>query len=135
VSQAAATERWSGRHVVALGIALVVGIVIRIVLLPTQGLKGDMDQFVVWVHGIAVNGLGNAYDQNLSFPAVMAYVWGVLAAIEPAFKTVTDSSDPAIRALMKIPALADIDRCCWCTHSGATLLGVVADLPPPGHHR
>jgi len=109
VSQAAATERWSGRHVVALGIALVVGIAIRLVLLPTQGLKGDMDQFVVWVHGIAVNGLGNAYDQNLSFPAVMAWIWGVLAAIEPAFKTVTDSSDPAIRVLMKIPAcLADI---------------------------
>lgn len=85
------------------------GIVIRVVLLPTEGLKGDLDDFVRWVHGIAVDGLGNAYDQNLSFPAVMAYVWGVLAAIEPAFRTVVDSSDPGIRALMKIPAsLADI---------------------------
>ena len=78
-------------------------------LLPSQGLKGDLDQFVVWVHGIAINGLANAYDQNLSFPPVMAYVWGVLAFIEPAFKTVTDSSDPGIRALMKVPAtLADL---------------------------
>src|SRR3954451_2267091 len=34
----------------------------------------------------------------------MAWVWGVLAAIEPAFRTATDSSDPAIRALMKVPA-------------------------------
>jgi Gpi18-like mannosyltransferase len=39
----------------------------------------------------------------------MAWIWGGLAAIEPAFRTVTDSSDPAIRALMKVPAsLADV---------------------------
>ena len=44
------------------------GIVIRALLLPSQGLKGDLDQFVLWVHGIAVDGLGNAYEQNLSFP-------------------------------------------------------------------
>jgi Gpi18-like mannosyltransferase len=86
----------------------VAGIVVRLLLLPTDGLKGDLDQFVLWVHDIAVNGLGNIYDQNLSFPAVMAYVWGVLAAVEPAFRTVTDSSDPWIRSLMKVPAsLAD----------------------------
>ena len=47
-------------------------------LLPTQGLRGDLDQFVLWVHGIAVNGLPVAYDQNLSFPPVMAYIWGLL---------------------------------------------------------
>jgi len=94
---------------VALVVVLVAGIVIRVALLPAEGLKGDLDQFVLWVHGIAVNGLGNAYEQNLSFPAVMAYVWGVLAFLEPAFRTVTDSADPWIRTLMKIPAsLADI---------------------------
>ena len=39
----------------------------------------------------------------------MAWIWGGHAAIEPAFKTVTDSSDPGIRSLMKIPAtLADL---------------------------
>jgi len=105
----AATERWSRRHFVVLGIAIVAGILIRVALLPTAGLKGDLDQFVLWVHGIAVNGLGNAYDQNLSFPPVMAYLWGLLAALETAFKTVTDSSDQSIRVLMKIPAvLADV---------------------------
>jgi hypothetical protein len=84
-------------------------VLIRVVLWPTVGLKGDLDQFVLWVHGIAVNGLGNAYDQNLSFPAVMAYIWGVLALVEPAFRTVTDSSDAWIRTLMKVPAsLADV---------------------------
>ena len=76
---------------------------------PARGLVGDIDQFVVWVHGIAVDGWNRAYDQNLSFPAVMAWIWGGLAAIEPAFQTVTDSSDPGIRALMKVPAsLADL---------------------------
>ena len=35
----------------------------------------------------------------------MAYIWGVLAAVEPAFRTVTDSSDPWIRALMKVPGV------------------------------
>jgi Gpi18-like mannosyltransferase len=88
---------------------LLAGVLIRVVLLPTVGLKGDLDQFVLWVHGIAVNGLGNAYDQNLSFPAVMAYIWGVLALLEPAFRSVTDSSDAWIRTVMKIPAsLADV---------------------------
>ena len=72
----------------------------------------------------------------------MAYIWGVLAAIEPAFQTVTDASDPWIRALMKVPAsLADI---------GLALLVVYAlprpavlgggggrdrDPAPPGGHR
>jgi ALG6, ALG8 glycosyltransferase family len=63
---------------------------------------------VLWVHGIAVNGLGHAYDQNLSFPAVMAWVWGVLAFVQPAFQTAVDSTDTGIRMLMKVPAsLAD----------------------------
>jgi hypothetical protein len=94
---------------IAIPLVFAVGIALRLWLWPAQGLKGDIDQFVLWVHGIAVNGWPNAYDQNLSFPAVMAWIWGALAAIEPAFRTVTDSSDPAIRALMKAPAsLADI---------------------------
>ena len=94
---------------VAIPVLFAAGIGIRLWLWPAVGLKGDIDQFVTWVHGIAVNGWGNAYDQNLSFPAVMAWIWGALAAVEPAFRTVTDSSDPAIRALMKVPAsLADL---------------------------
>jgi hypothetical protein len=109
LSQGATTERWSGRYVVALIAVFLAGIAIRVALLPGTGLKGDIDQFVTWVHGIAVNGLPNAYDQNITFGPVMAYIWGVLAAIEPAFRTATDSSDPWIRGLMKVPAsLADL---------------------------
>jgi Gpi18-like mannosyltransferase len=103
-----ATGRSTSLLVVAL-VALVIGVAIRVALLPTDGLRGDIDQFVLWVHGIAVNGLPVAYDRDLAFPPVMAYLWGLLAAIQPAFQTVTDGSDPAIRILMKLPAsLADI---------------------------
>jgi len=133
-----ATNRPLPVLIAALAIALVAGIAIRLVLLPTQGLRGDLDQFVLWVHGIAVGGLGNAYDQNLSFPPVMAYLWGLLAAIQPAFQTVTDASDPGIRALMKLPAsLADIglallalyalrDRLAWGVAAAVAILLVPA---------
>ena len=95
--------------ILAIPVLFAVGIGIRLWVWPARGLAGDIDQFVLWVHGIAVNGWQNAYDQNLSFPAVMAWVWGALAWAEPAFRTVTDASDPAIGALMKVPAsLADI---------------------------
>jgi dolichyl-phosphate-mannose-protein mannosyltransferase len=92
-----------------LAVGLVLAILVRVVLWPTAGLAGDLDQFVRWVHGIATAPFSHAYDQDISFPPVMAYVWGVLAAIEPAFRTVTSSADPAIRAVMKAPAsLADL---------------------------
>jgi Gpi18-like mannosyltransferase len=91
----------------------VAGIAIRVVLLPTEGLRGDIDQFVGWVHHIATQGLSTLYEGTdagpVTFGPVMAYIWALLAAIQPAFSTATDASDPAIRALMKVPAsLADI---------------------------
>src|SRR5207247_9537744 len=83
-----------------LGLAMLV----RIALWPTDGHVGDLDQFVLWVHGLATVPFGYAYDQNLSFPPVMADIWGALAALEPAFKTVTTSRDHAIRATKIAPA-------------------------------
>ncbi len=104
-----AARGWSAGAVGALAVAAVLGVAVRVVLLPQPGFAGDLDQFVAWVHGIAVGGWPGAYDQNLSFPAVMAWVWGALALVQPAFATVADASDPAIRALMKVPAsLADM---------------------------
>ncbi len=100
---------WTIGLAVGLAVLFAAGIAIRLWMWPEPGLVGDLDQFVLWVHGIAVDGWTRAYDQDLSFPAVMAWVWGVLAAVEPAFRTVMDSSDPAIRALMKVPAsVADL---------------------------
>lgn len=92
--------------------ALVAGAAIRVVLLPMDGLRGDLDQFVGWVHHIATRGLGSLYGETdagpVSFGPVMGYVWAALATIQPAFQSITDASDPAIRVLMKLPAtLAD----------------------------
>ncbi len=111
-------------------------------LLPTEGLRGDIDQFVGWVHHIATQGLATLYDGTdagpVTFGPVMAYIWALLAAIQPAFATVTDASDPAIRALMKLPAsLADLglaalvvyalrDRPRWAATGGAIVLLVPA---------
>jgi hypothetical protein len=104
-----ATPAGRGTLPVVLGVGLIVAALVRLALLPTDGLRGDLDQFVLWVHGLATRPFGNAYDQNLSFPPVMVYLWGLLAAVEPAFRTVTDGADPAIRALMKTPAsVADV---------------------------
>ncbi len=104
-----AARGWSAGAAASLALAVAAGIAVRAVLLPQPGFAGDLDQFALWVHGIAVGGWGNAYDQNLSFPAVMAWVWGALALVQPAFATAAGASDPAIRALMKAPAsLADL---------------------------
>jgi hypothetical protein len=101
-------EPWTRRHVLALGVGVVAAAALRLALLPTEGLRGDIDQFVVWVNHIAVNGLPRAYDEDLAFGPVMAYIWGLLGAVEPGFRTATDASDPWLRALMKVPAsLAD----------------------------
>jgi hypothetical protein len=95
------------------GGGLLLAAIARIALWPTAGLTGDLDQFVLWVHGLATGPFGQAYDQNVSFPPVMVYIWGLLAAIEPAFRTVTTSADPAIRAIMKAPAsIADLALGC-----------------------
>lgn len=106
----ATTERWSRQHWLALTVVLLAGSAIRVVLLPTEGLRGDLDQFVGWVHHIATEGLGSLYGGTdagpVSFGPVMAYVWWLLAAIQPAFVTTIDSADPGIRMLMKVPASA-----------------------------
>lgn len=110
---AAAAGRWSSAHLVALAAVLILGAASRVALLPSEGLRGDIDQFVGWVHHIATRGLGTLYGGAdagpVSFGPVMAFVWAVLAAVQPAFATAVDAADPAIRVLMKVPAsLADL---------------------------
>src|SRR3954468_8470371 len=103
------TRSMPAATLLAFAVALGAAMVVRIVLWPTPGLIGDLDQFVRWVHGLATTPFARAYDQGLAFPPVMAYIWGALAALEPAFKTVTTSADPVVRAVMKTPAsLADL---------------------------
>jgi hypothetical protein len=93
----------------AIPVLVAAGIGVRMWVWPARGFGGDLDRLVLWVNGIAVNGWQHAYDTGLALPPVMAWVWGALAWVEPAFRTVADASDPAISALMKISAsLADI---------------------------
>ena len=110
---AAPIVSWSRTERLALAAVVVAGVLIRLVLLPTDGLRGDIDQFVGWAHALAVGGLGTIYSGTpvgpVAFGPVMAYVWAILVAVQPALTTVTDSADPGIRALMKLPAaLADL---------------------------
>jgi len=101
-------ERWTTRHTAILVIGVALGVAIRIALLPTQGLRGDIDQFVGWLNHIAVAGLPNTFEQELTFGPVVAYIWWFLGLVEPGFRTATDASDTTIRILMKLPAtLAD----------------------------
>ena len=117
VTAVAASEgrriRWSRREVVALAGVLLAGIAIRLVLLPTEGFRGDLDQFVGWAHHIATSGLGTLYGETgagpVTFGPVMGYVLAILTAVDPAFQTAINASDEGIRILMKVPAsTADI---------------------------
>ncbi|MFL5680497.1 MAG: hypothetical protein ACJ77B_07845 [Chloroflexota bacterium] len=96
---------WTPARVALVVAGIVAAVGIRAALLPTPGLAGDIDQFVVWTNGIATHGLGRAYDQNISFAPVMVWIWGFLALVDPAFRTATDSSDVAVRVAMKLPAV------------------------------
>ena len=105
-------DRWRPSDRLLLLLAFGAGILIRVVLFPLPN-HGDMDQFVGWVHHIATNGLTTLYEGTdhgpVTFGAVMAYVWAILAAIQPAFQTATDASDPIVRTFMRIPpSLADL---------------------------
>jgi len=109
LGRADATPAGRTQALLVFAVGLGVAMLLRIALWPTLGLTGDLDQFVLWVHGLATAPFGHAYDQDLAFPPVMTYLWGLIAALEPAFRTVTTSADPAIRAIMKAPAsLADL---------------------------
>ena len=91
------------------GAGLFIAVTVRLALMPFAHLGLDMDQFVGWVHAAATAPLGDIYRADLTFPPVMAYIFGALAALDPAFRTATTASDPLIRTLMKVPAdLADL---------------------------
>jgi Gpi18-like mannosyltransferase len=126
----APSRTWSVSLLLGVALGVLAAIVIRALLLPTEGLRGDIDQFAVWVAHIAANGLPNAYDQNLSFGPVMAYIWAILGVVEPAFGTATDASDTWLRALLKLPAvLADfgIAACvAWILRDRPVFAGVAA---------
>jgi len=98
-----ATRDW-----IALGAGLLVALAIRAVLLPQPGLAGDVDDFLAWAQAIQANGLGHAYDQPISFPPVMPWIWWVIGSSwEPLGKA--NAADGFALTLIKLPAvLADL---------------------------
>ncbi|MEI7742397.1 MAG: hypothetical protein WCK58_01465 [Chloroflexota bacterium] len=127
--------------ILAIGFPLLfaAGIALRLWLWPTAGVAADLDRLARWVHDIVTSGLPRAYDGDLSQPPVIAATWALLGALEPAFRTAADATDPAIRALLKVPAsIADIGiaaAALWWFRDrpGAALVAVaVALLWPAG---
>ena len=127
----------TGRRVVVLTIAVLIAVAIRAVLLPAAGLPGDLDEFARWVGHISNNGLSRAYDEELTFGPVMTYIWWALGLVEPGFRAATDSSDPGLRMLLKLPAvLADFGLAAcvaWILRStpGWAVVGAVVVLLHP----
>lgn len=105
----ATPQPWTRRDAATLGAVLVLGVAIRLALLPTPGFRDDIDQFVGWVRHIATRGLGTLYGETdagpVTFGPVMAYIWAILATVEPGFRTAVDASEVGIRVLMKLPAV------------------------------
>jgi Gpi18-like mannosyltransferase len=90
---------------VALALGLLVAVVVRAVLLPASGLRGDLDLFASWAHALATTPLGQAYRTDLNFPPVMAYVYWIVAHAQPGFASATNAAEPAIRIALKFPAI------------------------------
>ena len=103
-----AAARFGRREWLALALGLVAFVGIRAILLPLPGLAGDVNDFLAWARAINANGLGNAYDEAVSFPPVLPWIWWVLGSVAPDLLNPTQN-DPAALALIKLPAtLADL---------------------------
>jgi len=100
--------RFGRREWLALALGLVAFVGIRAILLPLPGLAGDVNDFLAWARAINANGLGNAYDQAISFPPVLPWIWWLLGSVAPDLLNSTPN-DPTALALIKLPAtLADL---------------------------
>lgn len=100
---------WTQRLVAVLVAGVAAGVAIRLALLWSPGFRDDTDAFARWTAHIAQNGLGRAFDENLSFGPVMAWIWGAVGSVEPAFRQATSAADPGLSAWLKLPAvLADL---------------------------
>ncbi len=102
-------REWLGwREWVALALGLAAFLAVRAILLPMPGLAGDVDDFLAWARAISANGLGNAYDQPISFPPVLPWIWWLLGSVAPGLLNPVPN-DPVALALIKLPAtLADL---------------------------
>lgn len=76
--------------------------------MPQPGLAGDVDDFLAWARAINADGLGRAYDQPISFPPVLPWIWWLLGSVAPGLLNATPN-DPTALVLIKLPAtIADL---------------------------
>ena len=67
-----------------------------------------MDDFLAWARAINADGLGRAYDQPISFPPVLPWIWWLLGSVAPGLLNATPN-DPTALVLIKLPAtIADL---------------------------
>jgi hypothetical protein len=96
------------RDWLALGAGVALAVAIRVILMPQPGLAGDVGDFLAWARAIGENGLGHAYDERISFPPVLPWIWWLLGTAAPPFLNPTPD-DPVALAVLKVPAtLADL---------------------------
>ncbi len=105
-----AVGAWDRRHRVVLASGMTLAVLIRVVLLPTEGMRGDLDLFAGWVHRLATDvPLGNAFDLELTFGPVMAYLFWLIGLLVPLFQSPVTAADPVAAAAIKLPAvIADL---------------------------
>ncbi len=100
---------WSARWVpllAILGLGILVAGIVRLAVLPSFVLLGDLDQYARWAHHLATDlPFGAAYRQDFSYMPVLVGVFGALAGVVPAFATAGDAADVGIRIALKVPAL------------------------------
>ena len=67
-----------------------------------------MDDFLAWARAINADGLGRAYDQPISFPPVLPWIWWLLGSVAPGLLSATPNDSTAL-VLIKLPAtIADL---------------------------
>ena len=89
-----------------LGLGVVVAIGVRLLVLPSYVLLGDLDQYARWAHHLATDlPFGAAYRQDFSYMPVLVGVFGALAGVVPAFASAGDAADVGVRIALKVPAL------------------------------
>lgn len=89
-----------------LGLGLLAAITIRLAVLPSFVLLGDLDQYARWTHHLATDlPFGAAYRQDVSYMPVLVGVFGALARLVPAFATSGDAGTVGVRVVLKVPSL------------------------------
>ena len=93
-----------GTLLLLIGVAA--AIAVRAILVPSDGARGDIDQYAEWVHRLATDvPFGAAYRLGNSYMPVLVAVFGLLAHTVSGFATATDASDLVVRVALKLPPL------------------------------